>query len=67
MKSRKHIRRSALASVLVLTSCLGAAQAWAANVDDNTGSAASGELDISGKTVTVNDGNSYGLIRGSYV
>ena len=66
-KSRKHIRRSAVASLLVLSSCLGASQAYAVDPDPNTGSAASGKLDISYKTVTVNDGNSYSLIRGSGV
>ena len=67
MKSCKHIRRSAVASLLVLSSCLGASQAYADNVDPNIGSATSGTLDISGKTVTVDDGQSYGYIRGSYV
>ncbi|MDO4839551.1 MAG: hypothetical protein Q3990_02605, partial [Desulfovibrionaceae bacterium] len=66
-KSRKHFRRSAVASMLVLSSCLVAAQAYATDVNPNSGSAAGGTLNISNKTVTVNDGGSYGLIKGSEV
>ena len=64
-KSRKHTRRSAVASLLVLSSCLGAAQAYAANIDPNTQSADSGNITISAKTVTVSDGATYGSVRGS--
>ncbi len=66
-KSRKHIRRSAVASLLVLSSCLGAAQVWADDYYGEEETIRSGDMSISAQTVTLSDGKTYSTIWGSSV